>query len=173
MFMQLKGLLYASLACLCASAAVSIQPAQAACDATQPDRTPISRYVIKGGLVYDKKTDLTWQRCSTGQRWEDDVGCVGVIEQMTWEEAKAKAPEGWRMPTRDELATLVAPTCKQPAMNEEAFPDLDLGKLWYWTSTTNDEYLAWLVNFADGRFANYDRSDVGALRLVRIAKGSS
>jgi hypothetical protein len=147
--------------------------AQAACDASQPTRTPTARYVIKDGIVYDKKTDLTWQRCSLGQRWENDVGCVGVIEQITWDEANTKAPQGWRVPTRDELATLVAPTCKQPAINEEVFVDMDLGKLWYWTSTTNDEYLAWLVNFADGQFAHYDRSDVGALRFVRIAKGST
>lgn len=139
----------------------------AACDPSQPTRTPSARYVIENGEVYDKKTDLTWQRCSIGQRWEDDVGCVGVIAQMTWEEAKASSTDGWRLPTRDELATLVAPTCKQPAINEETFPDMDLGKLWYWTGSESGEYLAWLVNFADGHFANYDRSDVGALRLVR------
>jgi len=139
----------------------------AACDPSQPTRTPTARYVIKDGAVYDRKTDLTWQRCSFGQRWENDVGCVGVITQMTWDEAKANGVDGWRLPTRDELATLVSPTCKQPAINEETFPDMDLGKLWYWTGSESGEYLAWLVNFADGHFANYDRSDVGALRLVR------
>jgi hypothetical protein len=139
----------------------------ATCDSSQPTRTPTSRYVIKDGAVYDKKTDLTWQRCSIGQRWEKEVGCVGVITQMTWEEAKAASADGWRLPTRDELATLASPTCKQPAINEESFPDMDLAKLWYWTGTESGEYLAWLVNFADGHFASYDRSDVGALRLVR------
>lgn len=141
--------------------------ARAVCDAAQPTRTPSSRYVIKNAAVYDKKTDLTWQRCSIGQHWQDEVGCVGVIEQMTWDEARSRSADGWRLPTRDELATLISPTCRQPAINEDSFPDMDLGKLWYWTGTAGSEYLAWLVNFADGQFANYDRSDVGALRLVR------
>jgi hypothetical protein len=142
-------------------------PMQAACDSAQTTRTPTSRYVIKGSEVYDKKTDLTWQRCSIGQRWEDDTGCVGVIEQMTWDQAVTKGSEKWRLPTKDELATLISPTCKNPAINEESFPDMDLGKLWYWSGTPSGEYLAWLANFADGQFANYDRSDLGAVRLVR------
>jgi hypothetical protein len=143
----------------------------AVCDTSQPTRTPTARYVIENGSVYDKKTELTWQRCSVGQRWEDDVGCVGVIAQITWEQAKSRSADGWRLPTRDELATLISPTCKQPAINEESFPDMDLGKLWYWTGSESGEYLAWLINFADGQFANYDRSDLGALRLVRGGGG--
>ena len=142
----------------------------AECDSTQPNRTPTVRYAIEGAVVYDKKTDLSWQRCSVGQRWENDVGCVGVIEHMTWDEAQAKAVDGWRVPTRDELATLISPTCKQPSINEEVFVDMDMRKLWYWTSSTNDEYLAWLINFADGQFSNLDRSDVGAVRLVRTGR---
>ena len=139
----------------------------AACDASQPNRTPSTRYEISGMEVYDRKTDLTWQRCSIGQQWRDAAGCVGIIQQISWEEAAAHATDGWRLPTRDELATLISPTCKNPAINEEGFPDLDLTKLWYWTSTVKGEYLAWLINFADGQFASYDRTDVGAVRLVR------
>lgn len=147
--------------------------AGAVCDAAQPTRTPSSRYVVKNEIVYDKKTDLTWQRCSMGQRWQAGIGCVGVIEQMTWDEAQSRSAGDWRLPSRDELATLISPTCKQPAINEESFPDMDLGKLWYWTSTVGSEYFAWLVNFADGQFANYDRSDMGALRLVRTGNAGS
>jgi len=54
-------------------------------------------------------------------------------------------------------------------MNEEVFPDLDLDKLWYWTATTSGDFLAWLGDFADGHFTSYDRTDVGAARLVRSA----
>jgi hypothetical protein len=45
-----------------------------------------SRYVIQGDTVYDKKTDLTWQRCSVGQRWAEGKGCVGVTENPLWGE---------------------------------------------------------------------------------------
>ena len=141
--------------------------ARAACDANQATRTPTSRYTIKDGTAYDRKTELTWQLCSLGQRWEQGTGCVGVIRQVTWQDAMSAGTDGWRVPSRDELATLISPTCKNPAINEEVFPDMDLSKLWYWTSTRSGEYLAWLGNFADGNFTNYDRTDVGAVRLVR------
>lgn len=143
--------------------------AAAICDPQQPTRTPDSRYEARGDQVYDRKTTLTWQRCSAGQQWQEDIGCVGLVQQMTFDEAVAAGGDGWRLPSRDELATLASPTCQQPAINESLFPDMDLRKLWYWTSTLQGEYLAWLVNFADGRFASFDRNDVAALRLVRDA----
>ena len=142
-------------------------PVWAACDSGQPTRTPTSRYAAKAGEVYDKKTDLTWQRCSVGQRWKEGAGCVGVIKQMTWDEAKAQATGGWRLPSKDELTTLLSPTCKHPAINEEVFPDMELDKLWYWTSSENGSFLAWLVDFADGNTNSYDRTDTGSVRLVR------
>ena len=149
------------------SALFAAVPAFASCDSSQPDRTPISRYEVRAGEVYDKKTDLTWQRCSVGQRWKDGTGCVGVIKQMTWDEAKGQAGSGWRLPSKDELTTLIAPTCKKPAINEEAFPDLELDKLWYWTSSANGSFLVWLVDFADGNSSSFDSTDAGSVRLVR------
>lgn len=151
----------------CAAEFSALPAASAGCDSNQPNRTPSSRYVIKGDEVYDKKTDLTWQHCSVGQHWKEGVGCVGVIKQMTWDEAKSQAQNGWRLPSKDELTTLLAPNCSKPAINEEAFPDMELDKLWYWTSSENGSFLAWLVNFADGNANSYDRTDTGAVRLVR------
>ena len=144
-----------------------LSSASAACNNDQPSRTPSSRYLVKGDEVYDKKTDLTWQHCSVGQHWKEGAGCVGVIKQMTWDEAKSQAQNGWRLPSKDELTTLLAPNCSKPAINEEIFPDLELDKLWYWTSSENGSFLAWLVNFADGNSNSYDRTDTGAVRLVR------
>lgn len=141
--------------------------AWASCDTAQPSRTPDTRYDVKADMVYDKKSDLTWQRCSIGQHWKEGVGCVGVIKQMTWDEAKAQAQNGWRLPSKDELTTLLAPNCNKPAINEQAFPDMELDKLWYWTSSENGSFLAWLVNFADGNSNSFDRTDTGSARLVR------
>lgn len=144
-----------------------LDTALASCDPSQPNRTPDSRYELKGDVVYDKKTDLTWQRCSVGQHWKQGTGCVGVIKQISWEEAKAQAENGWRLPSKDELTTLLAPNCSKPAINEQVFPDMELDKLWYWTASENGPFLAWLVNFADGNSNSYDRTDTGSARLVR------
>ena len=66
-----------------------------------------SRYVIQGDTVYDKKTDLTWQRCSVGQRWAEGKGCVGVIKTFTFDDAQRQGNGMWRVPTKNELGTLI------------------------------------------------------------------
>ncbi len=158
------------VSCLCLVALTSVclmgQGASASCDPTQPSQTPNSRYRIQGGEVYDSKTHLTWQRCSFGQRWKEGLGCVGVIRQIVWQEAMNQATGGWRLPTVDELKTLIAPTCTNPAINEEAFPDMELDKLWYWTSTDTGSAV-WYVAFGTGTVHNADRTDMNAVRLVR------
>jgi Protein of unknown function (DUF1566)/Tetratricopeptide repeat len=92
-----------------------------------------SRYVINGGEVYDKKTDLTWQRCSVGQRWKEDIGCAGVIKTFSWEDAQQLTSGSWRVPTKQELATLVDKSRDDwPTIDREVFPDTDFSH--YWTS---------------------------------------
>ena len=65
--------------------------------------------VVSDSTVYDKKTDLTWQRCSVGLRWNPTTSyCVGIKKTMTFDEANASSLSGgWRMPTIDELRTLL------------------------------------------------------------------
>lgn len=138
----------------------------AACDPQQSSSTPTSRYVINGGEVFDKLTHLTWQRCSVGQHWKQELGCVGVIRQITWKEAMSQAHDGWRLPTVDELKGLIAANCSNPAINEEVFPDMELYKLWYWSSTDTGSSV-WYVAFGSGSVHNADRTDLNAVRLVR------
>jgi len=143
-------------------------PAWATCDASAPSLTPTSRYVINGGTVYDKTTDLTWHRCSVGQRWSEGVGCVSVVQEVDWNEAMSPHSGGWRLPTKDELQTLVAPTCQNPAINEEAFPDMDLNNIFYWSSTEFDASSAWYVYFALGDSTSHnDHARTNSVRLVR------
>src|SRR5436305_292224 len=93
-------------------------PAWSACDGapSQPD----SRYAIDGGRVYDATTNLTWQRCSYGLHWSDSASCGGVIQSLTWDEAMNAAPEGWRLPTMDELKSLIAIGCDSVAIDKNA-----------------------------------------------------
>ncbi len=143
--------------------------ASAACDPHQNASTPTSRYTIHNGEVYDQLTHLTWQRCSVGQHWRAELGCVGVIRQMTWGQAMSQAVGGWRLPTVDELKSLIASNCSNPAINEEVFPDMELYKLWYWSSTDTGSSV-WYVAFGSGSVHNADRTDLNAVRLVRSAE---
>jgi hypothetical protein len=143
---------------------------QAAQDA--PAANP--HYLIQADTVYDKKTDLTWQRCSVGQRWTEGTGCVGVIKTFTFEDAQRQGNEMWRVPTKNELGTLIDQKRKTqgqpPTIDVDAFPGMDLKKLVYWTSTTDKAdgvSLAWDVNFLVGDSKYYDfRSFTNAVRLV-------
>lgn len=85
---------------------------------------------------------------------------------MSWKEAMSQAAKGWRLPTVDELKTLIVKECSNPAIDEAAFPDMELYKLWYWTSTDTGSSV-WYVAFGSGTIHNADRTDLNAVRLVR------
>jgi hypothetical protein len=127
---------------------------------------PPARYQIKNGEVHDTKTNLIWQRCSVGQRWAAPLGCVGVIRQMPWREAMKQADSHWQLPTKDELESLIAAQCGSPAIDERAFPDMELAKLWYWTATSEGA-LAWYVAFGGGSVRSGGPLDLNSVRLVR------
>jgi hypothetical protein len=133
-----------------------------------------SRYVIQGATVYDKKANLTWQRCSVGQQWVEAKGCVGVITTFTFDVAMQQGDGQWQIPPKRKLATLIDRNRKannqKPTIDAIAFPDMDLENLVYWSSTPRDASNAWFVSFDNG-YIYYDyRSTPRAVRLMRIGK---
>jgi hypothetical protein len=152
--------------------AFAINPAFAA-QMNQEDASPKanSRYVIKGGEVYDKETALTWQRCSVGQHWREEGGCAGVIKTFTFAEALRQGSGEWRVPTKAELRTLLdykrGDNHQKPLIDEVSFPDMDENQLVYWTNMPFDAQ-GWYIRFSDGyvSYSSY-RNFVAAVRLVR------
>jgi len=125
---------------------------------------------IKYDTVYDAKTNLTWQRCSVGQHWAEGNGCVGEVKKFTFDDAQRLGDGTWRVPTKDELATLIdhgrVERNQSPTIDEVAFPNTP--SEYYWTSTTYDASDGWLVSFGGGGFFNnYFRIYPLAVRLVR------
>jgi hypothetical protein len=47
-------------------------------DRTESDLTKPALFSLKGGEAYDAKYNLTWQRCSVGQRQDEGAGCLGT-----------------------------------------------------------------------------------------------
>ena len=90
--------------------------------------------------VYDKKTGLIWSRCTHGLSWKKGKGCVGEIELLTLSEARKieKNNQGWRLPTVEELASLVELECEKYAINVTIFTDVpsDEGESTYWSTST-------------------------------------
>lgn len=142
-------------------------PAFAECDPKKPLDPPTARFEMRGSTAYDTRTKLTWQRCSLGQMFEDG-GCTGEVTGFTWNETKALGADGWRLPTRRELVSLVAEACREPAINAEVFPGIDLEITGYWTSTPDGPTRLWYINFTDGSERAYGGSLFrNAVRLVR------
>lgn len=130
------------------------------------------RYLAQGAEVYDRKANLTWQRCNVGQSWNVQEGCVGMIQQLSFDDAQHLVDGKWRLPTKDELLGLIGQADKtpgQPADADDVAPaDMALEKMWYWTGTAYGDAFAWYVSFSGPGFNQ--RGNTYAVRLVRSGR---
>lgn len=83
------------------------------------------------------------------------------------EETVAKLGEGWRLPTRQELESLLDLSRHGPAIDTSKYPDVK--RFDYWTSTPCawDNDTRWLVRLYDGVVYGSDRSTAACVRAVR------
>lgn len=128
-----------------------------------------SNLEIRGDEVLDKNTNLIWARCSVGQHWEGGM-CKGTVNTFTFDQALKQADEKWRLPTRDELESLLDPSQLKINMkmmiDVSAFPDMDDRHLIYRTSE-NILGAGWVVFFDDGNVTTHRNNMLFAVRLVR------
>lgn len=80
--------------------------------------------------------------------------------------------DDWRVPTADELASLVHHGRTAPSIDVDYFPDVPSGSALFWTSTpvANAASEAWSLDFAEGTLVNPPKSYAAYLRLVRAAQ---
>ena len=164
---------------------------------SRPAQTLLAdRYRDNGdGTVTDVQTKLQWMRCSLGQTWRAGT-CVGEAKKHAWQAALGAAKamnrqEGyagyrnWRVPTIEELKTLVycssgqpktwndtGETCKgdnleRPTLYQPAFPNTP--GLWYWSSSIHGDLLDYVsnVSFVDGHVYADNKVSGNHVRLVR------
>lgn len=81
--------------------------------AEPPFATPLDRYEVRDGLVKDRATTLVWQQGYSPMYLNDGLESVQYCESL-----------GFRVPTLNELMTLVDPTREQPAIDPIAFPNM-------------------------------------------------
>ena len=83
------------------------------------------------------------------------------------EEAVAKLGEGWRLPTRQELESLLDLSRHDPAIDTSKYPDTK--SCAYWTSTPCawDSDARWVIGFYRGSVYGGYRDDNACVRAVR------
>ncbi|MFZ5698766.1 MAG: DUF1566 domain-containing protein [Pseudomonadota bacterium] len=85
------------------------------------------------------------------------------------EKAIAALGEGWRLPTRMELESILDLTRHDPAIDTKRFPDTK--STYYWTSTPCawNASAVWVVDFGLGYASVNHRYNAACVRAVRVA----
>ncbi len=147
------------------------------CPAGNPRIAPNSRYIasepVAGQhIVQDQRTGLTWKRCLQGFT---GANCATGTEVFnSWSVALSIADDevfaghsDWRLPTINELRTLVETGCHNPAINTAVFSNLNSPQVWSSTTYVSFQPTAWGVTFTNGESVVIGKSGGGSIRLVR------
>ncbi|WP_200373939.1 DUF1566 domain-containing protein [Thiocystis violacea] len=153
--------------------AADIPGATDACLKGMAETTPSTEFVLleEGLAVRHERTTLEWQRCALGQRWvAKSNGCEGRPASHTWAKANKLAEglkDGWRLPTGEELLTIVEKCHYSPAINPQVFPNTPAGLFWSSSADTGGLERAWSVSFFSGQYYRANKTQSGRVRLVR------
>jgi hypothetical protein len=151
---------------------------------TECDSDNAQRYVDHGnGTITDTRTGLMWQRCADGQSGAD-CGTGTATAHASFAAALGRAAavnadatgaghghDDWRVPNRNELASLVQSACAAPAINRLRFPATPNTTIApFWSSSPAGASLAWVVQFNDGQVLPVSINGNRHLRLVRAGQ---
>lgn len=131
--------------------------------------TPERFAVVEGGGILDRQTQLIWAQCAVGQQWNKST-CEGEGVALRMAEARALARVGWRIPSLQELSSLVDLATANPAIDGHYFPGTPAGDFWTATPFVNQPGSSWRVNFREGEAHGVKDKVASYLRLVRNAK---
>lgn len=122
---------------------------------------PPCRYTTSADTVLDRDTGLTWQRSLDASSY-------------TWAEAatycnnlQLAGQSDWRLPSIQELQTIVDESNVDPAIDTTAFPNTLSSVFWSSSPHADDSSSAWYVTFGYGE-VHYDF--VGAADRVRCVR---
>lgn len=142
--------------------------------------TPTSDFVDNSdGTVTHKKTTLTWKRCAEGMTWTGS-DCSGTVTTYTWTQAMALTAtfggkSDWRLPTQNELLTIVEWAKYTPAINTTIFPNTPSSSFssssifWSASAHADGSGYGWSVAFDSGgdEINSYYAPLSKSVRLVR------
>jgi len=109
------------------------------------------------GTVTDSVTGKVWQKEHAGPVWWD--AAVEYVKNL-----ELAGYKDWRLPTSEELRSLIDFTTSSPASDFPGTPSS-----WFWSSSSYapNSDVAWLVNFYDGDVVGGGKSNSYYVRCVR------
>ena len=128
--------------------------------------------VDNGQAVKDNQTGLVWQRCALGQKWDGST-CAGKTDNYTPSRTAGPnllAKDGYRLPSVDELQTLVINQCNSGIkIDTTYFPNTWTSSYndGYWTSTPYGSSQYHYVSFSSGEVGKRSKDSGLPMRGVR------
>lgn len=147
------------------------------CDLSQNRSAPDDRFMIasNGYTVLDKQTGLIWLRCALGTQWRGGQ-CTGTLGGYSWSAALSAAQDAtvggygdWRLPSINELSSVIELACLDPAINMTVFPN---AKTSIWSSTVDLSGTTEVIDFYDGRLTHFSRATQTTGTGVLIVRGA-
>ena len=99
--------------------------------------------------------------------WSDTLLGGETVTYETAEEAVQTLGDGWRLPTRKELESLVDTSRHDPAIDTDKFPDTKNERYWSSTPYGGNDDSVWVVDFGGGSVGGYHRLSSGCVRACR------
>jgi hypothetical protein len=122
---------------------------------------PSSSYSLGTNWIFDKVTGLVWQQLDDNSQrsWND-----------AWDYCQDLELDGktdWRLPSIDELMSIVHYGNFAPAINTVVFPGTKSAYYWSMTTSAFVSERAWMVYFVNGYLFTSSKEDPGYARCVR------
>lgn len=147
------------------------------CDTRQPATASASQFKAggDGAVLTDTRNGNVWLRCPVGMAWDGNT-CSGNSLTYTFREALGVVAElnaaqtagrsDWRLPTVEELSSIVERRCFKPAIDLKAFPYSPESGFWTDSPVEGVQPRTWVVHFLNGNQYIANKNQTWRLRLI-------
>jgi hypothetical protein len=129
---------------------------------------PGERFRVEGGTVVDRMTGLRWERTPTFEASEPTAELSSFAQAARYcDELVINGNASFRVPSVNELQTVVDETNPGLAIDSGVFPGAQAHGYWSTSLLAEDATAAWLVSFFDGFSTPSELTTPNYVRCVR------